>query len=172
MKRSIVLLVALLFVSVLSFGQQVICEGIAGPCYSGIPPITRDFLYDVTAPPGDPMTDFEVGTDRGNIARYINWVMPPGWSVNVVAGGPGHWSFTPKGSFSPGPVNNCPLVVSWNGPGVMAGLFGYDHLDKPPTHNVGWNMWTNMIPRPSPPIVENWGSPVGQGQGPVHGPKF
>ena len=171
MKRNF-LLIALICMAAVAFSQVVICEGLAGGC-AGSPPVTRDYLYIVRAPSSDsPILRFEVGTADGNSGNYLNIVNPSGYTFSIVQVPSPHYAFTPKFSFSPGPIGNAQYLIVWTatGAGVNQGVFGFNHVSQP--QNVAWRIWTpGRPPGTGPPYVENWGAPVGTGQGPVHGPE-
>ncbi|MHC4698653.1 MAG: hypothetical protein ACYTFA_18135, partial [Planctomycetota bacterium] len=168
------------FVAGTAMGQQGVgCDG-AESTGSGVvscDAILRDYAYPVTDAAGT-MTDVYIGTEDTNLPNYLLRCMPPGWTMTIeanpapdpFAGAPLEHSAdlvkTPHGGGSPGPVPQCPAVIHFNGPAGLPGgafTFGFNH--GAPSHDVEWRTISGGAP-----FSSAWGSPVGDGFGPVHAP--
>jgi hypothetical protein len=126
---------------------------------------------------GFPIIEFYVGTNDLDASRYTEALIPLGWDFAVEEGPMAHLHRvkTPQGKVSPGPCR-CTTkgrVRWWTEDPALAVedfTFGYNH--PWPSEDVGWVLETR---REGPPIElftmrEHWGSPVGMGYGPLHGP--
>ncbi len=169
---SIIVAGIVLLASVSSYSQTIECDGTAG---SG----TGNFGGDAPCPPLRYMykiddTSFVVpetlyiGTHDGTKANYINVCLSPGWqfsSIDAITQDD-YDGFTLHGNLSAGPDGTCPFVMLLirTGSSSLPFYFGFDHDLGP--HDVGWEIFGNN------PATEDWNSPVGDGVGAVHAPKF
>jgi len=136
----------------------------------------RQYAYSIDSA-GDPMTEFQVGTNHLEIVDYTNLLIPLNWHFAVEPVRLGHIGGvkTPHGQVSPGP---CRCLTKgrtrwWTDEplsAVESFVFGYDHPGS--SEDVGWTLETRLE-GPTPEFYtlrENWDAPVGGGLGPVHGP--
>ena len=167
MKRLIFLFVCLVVLVGLSLPvaaqihPSAICNG--NVCGGAGP---RNYYYDVSVWPAEQYTSFGIGVHDPVLAHYANMVMPANWVVGIF--GESGWQqlddpFTQHGQVS-GNSGLCPYTLFWwtgsgQGQPVQQAFFGFDYNAYP--HDVGWVCSG---------IKENWASPVGMGQGPVHSP--
>jgi hypothetical protein len=129
------------------------------------------YQYHVIVSPGAPFDHFYVGTHDPMLENYSNWVMPPGWDVEIVPGDHLDDGLHVHGEMS-APTGMCPFSLVFSGMPVENGDFGFDHPGEP--HDVGWRVNCQGIACsiPSPSCVEDWAMPVGMDKGPVHGPMW
>lgn len=136
----------------------------------------RQYAYDLDSA-SYPMVEFRVGTNDLDAANYASLLMPDGWTfaVEPVPGGHIHHVKTPHGKVSPGPcrcLTHGSVVWQAEDPGFAVEFFtfGYDHPWA--SEDVGWILQTEREGPPPKPYTfrEDWGSPVGTGFGPAHGP--
>jgi hypothetical protein len=130
---------------------------------------------------GAPVTisRFDLGCEDGNLADYLNWLMPQGWNATAGPGGFG-WANvgvkTPHGAFAPVPGGSSAHVVFWDpqnvgvvlNPGQTV-LFGFDNPNN--SENVDW-LASNAL---GGVVGANWASavagPIGVfTDGPIHAP--
>lgn len=174
MKRLLLTLVLVIGLCSPASGQMLVdCHGTesAGSGLVDCDANPRAYAYKVSVDAGyDPGCEYLcIGTNDGNEANYTNICMPDNWIFFVRADDyfPHYTEKTPHGGISGGPDGNCPFYICFDGQGtgnpVPAGgsfNFGFDHPQS--SHDVGWEAGPNR---------EDWGTGVGTGPGPVHGPK-
>lgn len=125
-----------------------------------------------------PVIEFVVGTADLNRTHYTNVVTPAGWQFEVTAAqqtNHARGAFTPHGTVSPGAsALVTDGVVRWwtDDPNSAVEMFTFAYDHPWPAEDVGWCLQTR---RPGPPpslyaFTEFWDSPVGMGEGPLHGP--
>ncbi|MHC4180389.1 MAG: PEP-CTERM sorting domain-containing protein [Planctomycetota bacterium] len=175
MNKALVITVTLGFIGVASLAEAdaplIRCVGTES---GGSGP--RQYAYDVDSA-SYPMVEFRVGTKDLEAANYASVLMPDGWTF-AVESVPGHHMHdvkTPPGKVSPGPcrcLTRGSVVWQAKDPdfAVEFFAFGYDHPWA--SEDVSWILQTE---REGPPpkqytFREDWGSSVGTGFGPVHGP--
>ena len=125
----------------------------------------RPYHYDASTAVGNPFSEFEVGTCDPVLARYTNWILPPGWSVIMsdINIKPDYSGKTAHGIVSLGPDGSCLKMLVFSGPAITSGTFAYDHPWR--SHDVSW-----LEGALNGAITENWAMPVGTGDGPIHAP--
>jgi hypothetical protein len=130
----------------------------------------RAYAYAVDAT-ADPIMEFAVSTNDIDPGDYTNVLTPAGWNFAVEAVGEDHacGGYVPDGGFSLGGCGTESLGRArwWTDDpdhAIETFTFGFDQ-DWPP-EDAGWEVQTVEGPASS----AAWGSPVGLGAGPVHGP--
>lgn len=153
--------------------QTIVCDGTicggTGVVSSGG---TRDYVYRITSGvlPADPDTVF-IGTHDGDLAHYSNVCLPAGWSYGILTEQrPDFHSPTLHNRVSPGPSGNCEFTfIFYNDGGVQLSStptdFGFNHSGGYP-HDVDW-----MAIAYQGGAAADWNANVGQGAGPIHGPR-
>ena len=115
------------------------------------------------------VTQVHVGTDDCDDANYTNWCEPAGWThILLPVSLKGSSAKTPHGDTNLGGLSTpTACIVEWKGPATVTfdADFGFDNDQT--SRDVGW---LTFIPTVSL-VTENFGAPVGEGVGPVHGPR-
>lgn len=168
----VTLALAVLVASGQCFAQTVECDGTAcgGAGTVSCDTQLRDYVYRVTIPDADTCYVLFVGTHDGDPSHYTDICMPQGWTFSIVPDALDDFSAaTGHGLISPGPDGSCEFVIKfWNVGGQPFGPkadFAFNHFAGP--HDVSWQLeWSfaNLA-------QVDWNAAVGQGTGPVHGPK-
>ncbi|UCD74468.1 MAG: hypothetical protein JSV91_11850 [Phycisphaerales bacterium] len=128
-----------------------------------------------------PMMEFRVGANQLGAWPATNVLTPPGWNFAIEDVSMPHYCLscgdhTHHGVISDGPCwCTTEKSVRWwtDDPDLAVEVFtfGFDHYWPP--EDVGWSLLTH---REDPPedytFTEFWDSPLGMGQGPLHGPCF
>ena len=144
---------------------KVKCLGNNACCSN--PTGARNFVYRVVIPGGNhgiTVSNLEVGTHDGNIADYVNLLLPAGWTMSIVSGNKrGRIACTAHGGTT-FPSEQCPYKLVFSGPAQGSSFsLGYDFIPNWDHHDVAWS---------SSAVSVNWGKPVGLGWGPLHSPLF
>ncbi len=153
-----------------AMNPQIFCQGTkctrpGEPIQAGYP--RRDYSYIVD--PGFSYIDrLEIGIEHTSY-QISNVIVPAGWSWQIIPGNHPHngrMPTVPHGNQRA--INgNCGAVILFTGPSLMSkDQFAFD-FDAPP-HVVNWHA-ENWIWGWN--FDANWGSRIGRGDGPVHGPK-
>lgn len=134
------------------------------------------FWYDVSAG-SYPVVEFVVGTNDLDSSNYLYVATPSGWHFAIEPIGMSHACglFALHGQLSQGPCYSLTAgrVRWWTDDPTCAiefYTFGFQHNWR--AEDVGWTLVTR---RPGDPpewntFSEFWDSPVGLGEGPLHGP--
>ena len=127
-------------------------------------PAALDYKYSVTVQNGT--TDkFIVAVEDTFLVNYTNFNIPPGWSVNLFAGGPYiQGPFNAHGQGHQGGTWAIGGYLCFTGPAIANGSFGYDHDGDP--LDTDWKVcFVNDGSQ-----MASWAALVGTGAGPVHAP--
>ena len=162
----LILTIALALASILctsAFAQQpvanVVCLGTACGGPGGL-------LYMYTAAVQNGLLNrLDIAVSDLNLNNYRNFGMPMGWGVNLIVGGPYIMGpFNPHGAIHAGGVWASPGYLSFTGPPIPSGTFGFNNPNLP--SDVDWFVGFAG----GGGQLANWAMPIGMGLGPVHAP--
>ena len=130
----------------------------------------RDYTYILQADKDQPILELRVHTRDLSMDDYTDILIPDGWSFAIETSGLLHSGgvCTPIGDISPGAsrARSIGQVRWWTDKpelAVVSFTFGFNLPWA--AEDVGWRTQSAKDT-----FVEDWGTPVGEGTGPVHGP--